>query len=784
MTAPATVDDGAQRAETDGPRAPRPTGSRAWLLVSALAPVVAFAPAVVGRRLIAPGDGHTFYLPMQSTVADTWRSGSFPGWDRGTFAGSPLFSLHQSAALHPTILFRLLLPPVPAHNATVLSALMVAGLGAHLLAHRFTGDHLASAVAGCAFALCGFQFAHLGHVAIIATTAWLPWALWAADRLMEERSLRRMAAGAAVVAIAALSGHGQMLTYLLVATVVYALVIGARRRAGHVVAVVAMTVAGLAVAAVQLVPVVMGLQGSSRSSLSQAEATAFSQDPKGLLVLVSPFLYGNARPDGPVRSLYAGHWTLTELSGYVGAAALVLAVAGAPAWRRDRRVAALAVIAIGSTLVALGGSTPLGTVVHALPVLGQMRSWARYTVGLQLAVAVLAAVGVAGVRAGRTTVRPVGLTLATVVVGVAVGTAPGLGSIRVRGAELVWAVGAPVAAALIAVALIGVSRRYPGALAALVLLVALDPVLSFGWWFRWRSASPSPTEAVAQLDGRTASPWGHVPDQPGGIDRYLWAGSALAALPYGPRMASARGDLSVTGNDPLAPADYLEVTGTNYLGDLVVPSRLLGPRSHLLDLLRVTVVARDTGDRVQRTVRRPALPEAFVVGAIRRETSARAMAAAIGSAPLDPGGEGIVEVGCHRCPRGRAGRAGTARATHWGRSSAAVTIAADRPGLLVVSQAWSPGWSATVDGRPAPVVRVDGVVQGVPVPAGRSRVELRYRPPGLIAGGATSALAVAGIGAALAVDAGRRRGRQRRQKGNRSRRWISDGGSGHAAHTG
>jgi uncharacterized membrane protein YfhO len=36
-----------------------------------------------------------------------------------------------------------------------------------------------------------------------------------------------------------------------------------------------------------------------------------------------------------------------------------------------------------------------------------------------------------------------------------------------------------------------------------------------------------------------------------------------------------------------------------------------------------------------------------------------------------------------------------------------------------------------IDGQVAPVVRVDGLVQGVPVPAGSHRVELAYRAPGL-----------------------------------------------------
>jgi uncharacterized membrane protein YfhO len=72
-------------------------------------------------------------------------------------------------------------------------------------------------------------------------------------------------------------------------------------------------------------------------------------------------------------------------------------------------------------------------------------------------------------------------------------------------------------------------------------------------------------------------------------------------------------------------------------------------------------------------------------------------------------------------------------------------VEATRSSVLVISQAWYPGWTAEVDGAPAPVVRVDGLVQGVPVPAGRHEVTLRYEPPGLRLGAVVSAAAVAAL---------------------------------------
>ena len=49
-------------------------------------------------------------------------------------------------------------------------------------------------------------------------------------------------------------------------------------------------------------------------------------------------------------------------------------------------------------------------------------------------------------------------------------------------------------------------------------------------------------------------------------------------------------------------------------------------------------------------------------------------------------------------------------------------------GLLIVSDNWYPGWRAEVDGRPAEIWKVNTVIRGVVVNAGKHTVAMRYRP--------------------------------------------------------
>ncbi len=59
---------------------------------------------------------------------------------------------------------------------------------------------------------------------------------------------------------------------------------------------------------------------------------------------------------------------------------------------------------------------------------------------------------------------------------------------------------------------------------------------------------------------------------------------------------------------------------------------------------------------------------------------------------------------------------------------------ADKPGLLVLSEVWYPGWRAKVDGVEAPIQRAEGVLRGVWLEAGRHTVEFRYAPRTVWAG--------------------------------------------------
>ena len=75
-----------------------------------------------------------------------------------------------------------------------------------------------------------------------------------------------------------------------------------------------------------------------------------------------------------------------------------------------------------------------------------------------------------------------------------------------------------------------------------------------------------------------------------------------------------------------------------------------------------------------------------------------------------------------------------------------IDLVADAPGFLFLSDQDFPGWEATVNDVPAPILRANYAFRLVRVPAGASRVVFRYRPRSVRVGALLSAATLLVLG--------------------------------------
>lgn len=764
-------------------------GFHSAVILPVMAPLLVFISAVTGRTALLPGDGYQTYLPWFRHAAAAWRQLALPGWNPSAFAGSPLLAVSQAGVYYPPNLLFVVLPPVLAANLVVVTSFIVAGVGAFLFARHLTGDDVGAAVAGASFGLSSFMFAHVGHTSMIASAAWLPWALWGYERLRQRLAAGRIIAASGALALSFYAGHSQLTFTIVMAVGVYAgfsaVLLPREARGRPIIAALLLIAVAVALSAAQLLPTARYVPHSNRGGVSYTEAMTYSLPASHSPLLLFPYLYGNQVPAGPFTS-YTGRWNLTELSGYPGLSVLALAVAGIAVARRDRRLLALLFTGLVAGMLALGPDTPLSRLVFHLPVYGQFRAWARYVVVVDLVVAIAAAYGVRRLRQGpdderwRAIIAAGVAVLTMIIASIVIPALPPVARYLPRGVQPA-AVLLPLSAALVGlVCIVGLARSARWAATLVALVVAIDVPLCYGWFAEWREFSASPQQIKAQMRSRHTF-WGGVDDRPGGLDRYLYIGGDIAPMRSDFVGATdLKGLRSVNGSGPLAPADYLEALGMSAFGGIGDPGRLWMREGRALDLLRVTTVIVDSasagasppvpsslgagrpveGTSLVRYERAPALPEAFLVGRAEVRTRPAVISALRGDTPFDPASVALLEEPCPRCPvDGAPGPAGSVRSVRRSAGSITIEMEALRPAVLVFSEAWLPGWSASVRGQNLTTVRVDGVIQGLPVLAGHYQVVLRYRAPGALAGLVVSSTTALGLAVAAGAT-GRRRNRR------------------------
>jgi hypothetical protein len=148
-----------------------------------------------------------------------------------------------------------------------------------------------------------------------------------------------------------------------------------------------------------------------------------------------------------------------------------------------------------------------------------------------------------------------------------------------------------------------------------------------------------------------------------------------------------------------------------------------------------------------------ALPRARLVGRVQVADGAAAFHA-LAEPAFDPAVEAVVESGV---PLDTPAFQGSARWLERRPDRLRLETTSSGDGLLVLADAYDPGWRATVDGARAPVLRANVAFRGVAVPGGRHTVELVYRPLSVVWGLSLSLAALVATGLLVVRDRARAR---------------------------
>lgn len=364
-----------------------------------LLPLVYFSPAIIGMITLVPGDGLTQNLGVRVLIGQMLRAGHLPLWNPYMLAGTPLLASIYPGALYPPNWLFALFAPTTAMNIVVITTYHLTIIGTYLYARRIGVTRVGALIAGVAFTFGGYMMAHMGHTSRIAAAAWMPWILLAIENLYERLTWRWVAFGSMFIALQLFAGEPQMNFYTALvcgAYVLFSLIPRKERerRWKFLFGVVAMSVCGALLSAIQLLPERELLKMGERAAISYEYFSGYSFPPIQVLTFVFPFFFGGARLPG-FNVEYWGQWTIDETCGYFGLLALLLALIALFGSRRH----SLAWFWGGATLVSLalsfGGYLPFGLnhVLHATPVYNLFRASGRHMYEFTFSLAVLAGLG-------------------------------------------------------------------------------------------------------------------------------------------------------------------------------------------------------------------------------------------------------------------------------------------------------------------------------------------------------------------------------------------------------
>ena len=745
-----------------------PTKSRV-LVLSVVALLVAvllvYWPMLAGH-IVFHRDTALWVFPARWFVRQSLRAGELPAWNPYQGLGFPLLADPQYGVFYPPHWLFLLVPDgLVAHLASWLSLahLIWGGVGMLLLARRLGAGPVGAAVAGLSWALSGHTTSAWAIGPLLLGEAWIPWV--ARGFLISARREGRAPSAAAVwpMALSLLVGEPFMSAMALFFALVVVLAAGTRNRPPRV-ALLVTARSGLAwgiavlIAAVSWLPSVRMLGSTERAQeFSREAAELYSHHPLRLLEMVAPGALGDPTGTYPAGSIVGEPGAAGAplfFSSYLGVVALAFVLFGL---RRRRLPGVLAASALLALFVAFGKHSPVHEIWRRILFpFAHMHSPEKYVVLVVAPLSLLAGLGATSLlaedkpRLRRLVAFAGGLAAFAALAGVFLPEAL-IGD--ARGACLRGLVLLGLLCGLV-FALRHFSRKESIAkivVLAIVGLLVLDlglPAHRIAGFGSARTLMTVPPAASAVLDDNRGNP---APPR-----LYRMPNLEANADPLGP---------DATWRDSQERAiRCLTLNTLNVFGLAVMPGYAsaipdllsrLGPRTYeslgrslkLLAMPYVLASDAEVGDIervvVAKVIAHPlphgsllradgVLPRVYLpnqIRSVRPDEAAQHLSdeavvsgrevvlLTAGQPMLTPTIEANQTHGCHL--------------VSFSNTRVVAECATPAPNLAVFVEQYDPGWSATVDGTPAPVLAANLVMRAVPIPAGTHRIELSYRSPGL-----------------------------------------------------
>jgi hypothetical protein len=737
---------------------------------------------------VVPWDSKNHFYPMFRFLGAALADGGFPSWNPFHFAGHPTVADPQSLLFTPTMaVFAYLAPNASmyAFDAAVYMHLLIGGLAVGFLGLRRGWAAPAALLAAVMFMMGGSAAARLQHTGMIFSYSFLPLALLALEESFDRRSYR-LALGFGVAAGLMALGRDQIAYFgcLILAGAVAVRAFEGRRPLAwlrqHWLRLLIMAVTGIAIIMVPVILTLQFLKSSNRPEIGYGLAVMGSLPPQSFATLLFPNVFGTLDNSvdywgpGPL-TVSDGSWTDRSIN-YVFAGTLpaLLLLWHGLAGRRaaSRGIRFFVIVAVIAVIYGLGRFTPIfEPVFDFMPGVDLYRRPADSTFIINFAFAMLAGFlldrfcrdGLPKLRVpGNLSPLLTGLAIicvaATLAIALDLGIKAGHAGYALREIFLGFAV---AAAGVLVMLRATTPRARLVAAAAIAAITSGELVLRHAasavdaepaaYYSAYGAMSPSEKAGLAALKKAIAER-----KEEGARPRV-----EILGLAHGWENASMIEKIEDTiGYNALRISDYEALTGAGENAvDLHLrqfPGTFRGWRSRLANLLGVEfLVLGKPIEQLPGDYPRPddvteiyggpgiyvyrlgnAAPRAYVANKLIGVDESSIIES--GEMPdFDRSYEALIDEKSIKDLRADYGLDETGdpargeamvRIVSYKRNCVIIEADTTRPGILVLHDLFYPGWEATVDEQPAPVLKTNLLFRGVELPRGRHIIAFRFNP--------------------------------------------------------
>lgn len=372
-----------------------PIYRRAWAQFLLLALVGFVLPAIIGHPLVS-GDNLIQFNPLRILAGKIESGGNLPLWNQYIWSGSPLLSGFNAGVFFPTSWLYAFIPANLAWGISQALPYFLASLGFYLLMRENHISEFTSRLTALVFAYSGVMVAQGVHLDMVIGISLAPWLLLFAGRIIEGDQTLRLKNSlllAASFTLVILGGAPEAMLDELIMVSIFSLVKLVARSNDRLIIISWFILAGaiaLGLSAAQWVPGLAYQKISQRSNPSLSFASFGAYSPRYFFALFAPYLFGG--PGAFNIPSYFGPFNWEEVVIYptIGPLiALFQTIWNAVRGKLDRRLVPYAAVGVTGVVLALGFRTPMGSLLHAIPLYGQQRLSGRNMLSFDLAIFVM-----------------------------------------------------------------------------------------------------------------------------------------------------------------------------------------------------------------------------------------------------------------------------------------------------------------------------------------------------------------------------------------------------------